>query len=164
MIHHLSISAQNPQHVAQVLAEILDGQPTPHPFSPDGYIVFPFDEYGTEIEVYPLGTEITSGDNEELRAYIQNTAASTFTATHAMLSVPASIEQIEQIAAREDWLLQRASFGFDFMMLWVENRLLLEFLTPDMTAQYLAFTQRENLRKYFVFPESDPTSASTTNE
>jgi hypothetical protein len=28
MIHHLSISAQNPQHVAQVLAEILQGQPT----------------------------------------------------------------------------------------------------------------------------------------
>ncbi len=35
MIHHLSISAQNPQHVAQVLAEILQGQPTPHPFNPD---------------------------------------------------------------------------------------------------------------------------------
>ena len=33
MIHHLSISAQNPQHVAQVLAEILQGQPTPHLFN-----------------------------------------------------------------------------------------------------------------------------------
>ncbi len=39
MIHHLSISAENPQHVAQVLAEILQGQPTPHPFSP-GTILF----------------------------------------------------------------------------------------------------------------------------
>jgi hypothetical protein len=39
MIHHLSISAQNPQHVAQVLAEILQGQPTPHPFNPGGYII-----------------------------------------------------------------------------------------------------------------------------
>jgi len=29
MIPHLSISAQNPQHVAQVLAEIIQGQPTP---------------------------------------------------------------------------------------------------------------------------------------
>ncbi|MEG4608215.1 hypothetical protein QUA86_23820 [Microcoleus sp. F6_B6] len=69
----------------------------------------------------------------ELRAYIQNTAASKFTATHAMLSVPASIEQIEQIADREDSFVQRASFGFDFLMLWVENRLLLELLTPEMT-------------------------------
>ncbi len=111
-----------------------------------------------------MGTEITPGDSKEKRAYIQNTTASKFTATHAMLSVPASIEQIEQIADREDWLLQRASFGFNFIMLWVENRLLIEFLTPDMTAQYLAFTQRENLRKYFVFPDSYPTSTSTTNE
>jgi hypothetical protein len=91
MIHHLSISAQNPQHVAQVLAEILQGQPTPHPFNPGGYIIFPFDEYGTEIEVYPLGTEIVPGDSEELRAYIQNTAASQSTATHAMLSVPINV-------------------------------------------------------------------------
>ncbi len=153
MIHHLSIAAQNPQHVAQILAEILQGQPTPHAFNPGSYIVFPFDEYGTEIEIYPLGTEITPGDSDELRAYIQNTAVSKFTPTHAMLSVPASIEQIEQIAAREDWLLQRASFGFDFMMLWVENRLLIELLTPEMKAQYVTFTQRENLRKYFVFPD-----------
>ena len=91
---------------------------------------------------------------EELRAYIQNTAASQSTATHAMLSVPINVEQIEQIAAREDWLVQRTSFGFDFMMLWVENRLLIELLTPEMTAQYMAFTQRENLRNYFVFPDS----------
>ena len=70
MIHHLSISAQNPQHVAQVLAEILQGQPKPYPFNPGGDIIFPFDEYGTEIEVYPLGTEIVPGDSEELRAYI----------------------------------------------------------------------------------------------
>jgi hypothetical protein len=39
MIHHLSISDQNPQHVAQVLAEILQGQPTAHPFNPGGYII-----------------------------------------------------------------------------------------------------------------------------
>ncbi|HEY9674979.1 MAG TPA: hypothetical protein V6D11_26295 [Waterburya sp.] len=154
MIHHLSISAQNPQYVAQVLAEILQGQLTPHPFSPGGYIVFPFDEYGTEIEIYSLGTEIVPGDSEELRAYLQNSTASKFTATHAMISVPIGVEQIEQIAAREDWLVQRTSFGFDFMMLWVENRLLIELLTPEMTAQYVTFTKRENLRKYFIFPDS----------
>lgn len=42
-------SAENPQHVARVLAEILDGRPTPHPFSSNGYIVFLFEEHGTEI-------------------------------------------------------------------------------------------------------------------
>ncbi|WP_338421981.1 hypothetical protein [Nostoc flagelliforme] len=71
-----------------------------------------------------------------------------------MISVPTSVEQIEQIAQREDWLLEYASFGFDFILFWVENRLLIELLTPEMTAQYLAFMQRENLRKYFVLPDS----------
>jgi hypothetical protein len=127
MIHHLSISAENPQHVAQVLAEILHGQPAPDPFNPDGcYIAIPFDEYGTAIEVYPLGTEITPGDSDEKRAYINNPAASRFTATHVMISVPTSVEQIEQIAAREGWLMEQASFGFDYILLWVENRQLLE--------------------------------------
>jgi hypothetical protein len=154
MIHHLSISAENPQHVAQVLAEILQGQATPHPFNTDGYIIFPFDEYGTEIEVYPLGTEIIPGDNDEKRGYIENLAASKFTATHVMISVPASIEQIEQIAQREDWLIQRANFGFDYILFWVENRLLLELLTPEMAIQYKAVAHPENLRKLFVFSDS----------
>jgi hypothetical protein len=158
MIHHLSISAQNPQHVAQVLAEILQGQPTPHPFSPDSYIVFPFDEYGTEIEVYPLKTEITPGESDEKRAYIENSTASKFTATHVMISVPASIEQIEQIAQREDWLVQRANFGFDYILFWVENRLLIELLTPEMTVQYKAVAHPENLRKLFVFPDKPDSS------
>jgi len=154
MIHHLSISAQNPHHVAQVLAEILQGQPTPHPFSPDSYIVFPFDEYGTEIEVYPLGIEVAPGNNEELRAYLQNPTASKFTATHAFISVPTSAEQIEKIAAREGWLIQRPEFGFDYIMFWLENRILIELLPPEINAEYMAFVQPGNLRQYFTFSDS----------
>ena len=154
MIHHLSISAENPQHVAKVIAELWQGQPTTHPFNSDAYIVFPFDEYGTEIEVYPLETEITPGNNDEKRDYIENLAASKFTATHVMISVPASIEQIEQIAQREGWLMQRANFGFDYILFWVENRLLLELLTPEMAVHYKAVAHPENLRKLFVFPDS----------
>jgi hypothetical protein len=154
MIHHLSISAENPQHVAQVLAEILQGQPTPHPYNSGGYTVFLFDEHGTEIEIYSLGTGIVPGDSEELRTYIQNAPAFKATATHTLISTTLSTQQIEQIAARENWLVQRSSFGFEYILLWVENRLLIELLTPEMTAQYLAFTRPENLRKYFIFSDS----------
>lgn len=154
MIHHLSISAENPQHVAQVLAEILHGQPAPDPFNPDGcYIAIPFDEYGTAIEVYPLGTEITPSDQDEKQTYRENPAASEFTATHAMISVPASIEQIERIAHRENWLIQRANSGFDYILFWVENRQLLELLTPEMAVQYKAVTHPENLRNLFAFSD-----------
>jgi hypothetical protein len=101
-----------------------------------------------------LGTEITPGNNDEKRDYIENLTASKFTATHVMISVPASIEQIEQIAQREDWLVQRANFGFDYILFWVENRLLLELLTPEMAVQYKAVARPENLRNLFVFSDS----------
>lgn len=154
MIHHLSISAENPQHTAQVLAEILHGKSAPDPFNPDGcYIAIPFDEHGTAIEVYPLGTEVTPSGQDEKQVHRENPAASEFTATHVMVSVPASIEQIEQIAHRENWLIQQANSGFDYILFWVENRQLLELLTPEMAVQYKAVTHPDNLRNLFVFPE-----------
>lgn len=154
MIHHFSIAAENPLRVTQVLTEILQGQPTRHPYKSGGYIIFTFDEYGTEIEIYPLGVEVAPGNNEELRAYLQNPDTSEFTATHAFISVPISAEQIEQIAAREGWLLQRSEFGLDYLMFWLENRILIELLPAEMSAQYMAFTQPGNLRQYFVFLDS----------
>lgn len=154
MIHHLSISAENPQHTAQVLAEILHGKSAPDPFNPDGcYIAIPFDEHGTAIEVYPLGTEVTLSSQDEKQVHRENPAASGFTATHVMISVPATIEQIEQIAHRENWLIQRANSGFDYILFWVENRQLLELLTPEMAVQYKAVAHPDNLRNLFVFSE-----------
>jgi hypothetical protein len=149
MIYHLSIAAENPQHVAEVLAEILHGQPKPHPFQADSYTVFPFDEYGTEIDVYPLGTEITPCDRQQANRE-ENAIAAKFTATNLAIFVPASIEEVEHIAQREDWLVQRANFGFDYILLWVENRLLLELLTPAMTVQYKIVASLKHFRKIFA--------------
>jgi hypothetical protein len=59
-----------------------------------------------------------------------------------MFSVPIKLEQIEPIVTREDWFVQRISFGLYFMKFWVGKRLLIELLTPEMIAQYMAFTQQ----------------------
>ncbi|GAB4372506.1 MAG: hypothetical protein Kow00121_14930 [Elainellaceae cyanobacterium] len=61
MIHHLSIAADNPLHVAQVLAELLDGKIMPFPSRPDSYVAAAFDAYGTMIDVLPRGIELQSG-------------------------------------------------------------------------------------------------------
>ncbi|WP_017318954.1 hypothetical protein [Mastigocladopsis repens] len=151
MIHHMSISAHNSLHVAQVLAELWNGQIAHHPFVFNGYIVFPFDQYGTEIEVYSLGTEIVPGKSNEGHSYVQKESPYGFTATHAAISVPVSVEKIERIAQREGWQVLRNNFGFDYIEFWLENRLLLNLLTPEMTAQYKAFTQPENLRRHLIF-------------
>ena len=53
MIHHVSIPAQEPRHVAEVLAELMGGKC--FPFGPlDGaFMAASGDAHGTMIEVYP---------------------------------------------------------------------------------------------------------------
>ncbi|TBR58303.1 hypothetical protein B4U84_20450 [Westiellopsis prolifica IICB1] len=154
MIHHISVSAKNPQHVAQVLAKVLKGQAAPFPPNPGSYIVFPGDEYGTAVEVYPLASEILPGTSpDEHCMFVHNDNPSMFTATHAAISVPVTQEEIEQVGMSEGWRVVRCSREslFDVMEFWVENRLMIELLTPEMASQYLAFTkQPEKLQEFFA--------------
>ena len=53
MIHHVSIPAHEPRHVAEVLAELMGGEC--HPFGPleGAFMATSGDAHGTMIEVYP---------------------------------------------------------------------------------------------------------------
>ncbi|MDZ8189634.1 MAG: hypothetical protein RMX96_32955 [Nostoc sp. ChiSLP02] len=152
MIHHISIAVKNPSHVARVLAEILKAQVVPFPPNPGSYMVMPLDEYGTAIELFPLGSQIEPGEGDGECTFVHTAISSKFTDIHAAVSVPTSQKEIEEIGAREDWRVvrcNRESF-FDVIEFWVENRLMLEFLTPEMASVYLKFTtDKENL-KYFL--------------
>ncbi|WP_208734697.1 hypothetical protein, partial [Corallococcus praedator] len=61
MIHHISIAADNPLRVAQVLAEFLNGKVVPFASNPDSYVALALDTYGTMIEVHPRGIELRPG-------------------------------------------------------------------------------------------------------
>lgn len=61
MIHHISIAANLPQHVAEVLAELCQGQAIGFPYHEGSYMALTFDPHGTTIEVHPRGTELTTG-------------------------------------------------------------------------------------------------------
>ena len=52
MIHHVSIRAREPEHVAQVLAELMAGKC--YPFGPleGAYMAASGDQHGSMIEVY----------------------------------------------------------------------------------------------------------------
>ncbi|WP_337886561.1 hypothetical protein [Fischerella thermalis] len=153
MIHHISISAINPLGVAQALAKVMKGQVAPFPPHPGSYFVFPGDEHGTAIEVYPLGSEIAPGAaaNEQCM-FVHNANSSMFTATHAAISVPVSQAEIEQVGVSEGWRVVRCSREsfFDVIEFWLENRLMIELLTPEMASQYLAFTKTEKLQEVFA--------------
>ncbi|BAT53816.1 hypothetical protein NOS3756_27790 [Nostoc sp. NIES-3756] len=152
MIHHISISVENPQHVAQVLAEVLNGQSVPFFPHPGSYMVFPLDEYGTGIEVYPLKSYIKPGEGENQCVFAEASNVSGFTATHAAISVTSTQEKIEEIGRREGWRTircNRDSF-FDVIEFWLENKVMIELLTPEMAAQYIAVTRPENLKEMFA--------------
>ncbi|AFZ24639.1 hypothetical protein Cylst_2420 [Cylindrospermum stagnale PCC 7417] len=152
MIHHLSISAQKPQHVAEVLAEVLNGKAFPFFPHPGSYMALSLDEHGTGIEVYPLKTQIVPGEGNEQSKFVEATTSPTFTATHAAISVTNTQEKIEEIGNREGWKVLRChrNSSFDVIEFWLENRLMIELLTPEMANQYLAVTHPENLQRMFA--------------
>lgn len=156
MIHHISIGAKDPRHVAEVLAELWQTRALPFPPVEGAYIVISDDGRGTAIEVVPLGAELMPGDDHEPARTALNANGSPYTATHAALSVPVSRECIAEIAAREGWRTGSFVRGgvFEVIEFWVEGRLMLELLAPDMaqrymdvmtTSNYAEFLRRENL-------------------
>jgi hypothetical protein len=141
MIHHISISAADPRHAAGVIAELWRGTALPFPPTPGSYIVIPGDAYGTAIEVYPLGKEmVPGGGGQEVRTR-EAATASPYTATHAALSVPVDEARVREIAGHAGWRVERFSRGgaFEVLEFWVEDRLLLELLTPELVPRYLDF-------------------------
>ena len=139
MIHHISISAADPRHVAEVLAELWRGAALPFPPAPGSHIVIPGDAHVTAIEVYPLGDETVPGGREaQTRASVTSSPRA---AMHAALSVPVEEERVREIAGREGWRVERSSRGgaFEVLEFWIEGRLLLELLTPELVPQYLDF-------------------------
>ena len=146
MIHHISIAAKDPRHVAEVLAELWQTRALPFPPVPDSFIVIADDGRGTAIEVSPLGTEILPGEGDAQAQTTQNAGVSPYTATHAALSVPLSRDRIKEIAEREGWRTGAFERGgvFEVIEFWVEGRMMLELLAPDMAQRYLDFMTTSN--------------------
>lgn len=138
MIFHLSVAAQNPRHAAEVIAELWRGRAFAFPPFPESWIAFAGDDRGSAVEVYPLGRELVPGDKAvAMRA---GPPASTGTATHLAIATPLSEDEVKAIAAREGWRALVCDRGglFHVVEFWVENRLLVEVLTPEMQREYLA--------------------------
>lgn len=150
MLHHISVGVQNPQHVAEVLAEILQGSVIPFPPNPGSYVALAGDEFGTLIELYPVGTELIPDAWQGQAGFQMSQQRSRYTDVHAAISVPISLEEIERIGAREGWRVIPANRDglFDVIEFWVENRLMLELLTPQITPKYLQAFSPQALKEF----------------
>ena len=98
MIHHLSIPAKDPLHVAETLVELFDGVLTEFGPYQDSYIAWCGDEFGTAIEVFPIGTELLPDAGEGEANFRHNAQATGFTTTHAAVSIERSKQEILALA------------------------------------------------------------------
>lgn len=146
-ISHVSVALRDPQRAAQALAEIWQGNA--YPFFPyaGAWIAFSGDEPSSQIEFYPDGTELAPLDTSEDYEFRRNSAASSLTPTHIAIKAPSDRSAVEQIAAREGWRCRLGNRGgaFDVLDVWVENRLMIEVLTPDLQP---AFDTAMNARRW----------------
>src|SRR3569623_139169 len=104
MIHHISIPAADPRHVAHVLGQLLGGYVGPFvgPI-PGAWVAYAEDSYGTGIEVYPDHTELFPGQRDDEQGHAVPGEAPAAGAFHALLAVSVDPQTIEAIGAREGW-------------------------------------------------------------
>jgi hypothetical protein len=158
MIHHLSISAHDPKHVASVLAELMNGRCYPFPGGVhDSFMAVSGDEHGSMIEVYPEGVTLVPGTDDESQVRAKYDAKPGYGPFHLLLSVPVDRATVERIGAREGWRTRYFGRGapgkppfFYVIEFWLENRVMVEVATPDMLADYTRMISRENLDKMFA--------------
>jgi len=140
VIHHVSIPARDPEHVAQVLAELFGGYAGPFigPI-PGGWVVYEEDGHGSGIEVYSERTTLVPGEGDAM-GMVRLGAVPQAVAFHALISVKVDRATIERIGAREGWRTRHFWRGprlFELYEFWVENRVMLELVTEDMLPAYV---------------------------
>ena len=146
MIHHLSIAVQNPQKVATVLAEIIGGSAVAFPPNPGSYWALQLDPNGTGIEIYPAGTTLHPDGAQGVTFVPGLDREPGYGAFHFAISVATEASKVAAIAAREEWQCYECMRGgFHVLEIWVENKILIEVLPPDFTAEYLAVTKPEGV-------------------
>ena len=137
MLFHLSIAADDPQRVAQVIAEIWEGEALPFPAVIDGsWVALAGDERSTMIEVYPRGTELhpTRGDAIGLLS-----AHRRHNPTHMAIATNLPSERVFAICEREGWEAKYCKRGgaFGVIEIFMERCQMIEVLTPQMQREYL---------------------------
>ncbi len=179
MINHISIAVENPEKVANVLAELWNGMVLPFPPAPDSFIVLANDGRGSAVEVTPSNTILVPGEGlppeegfdantltEEYEAkFVTSDFAPPYVATHLNINTNLSEEEVKEIANREGWRVltcNRDRGLFQLVEVWIENRFMLEVMTPEQTARYVEITSPEFIAQIFG-GQIPPTELMTEN-
>lgn len=178
MINHISIAVHNPEKVAGVLAELWSGFTIPFPPCPNSFMVLANDGRGTAVEVTPINTILVPGEGlppenadssaptEEYEAqFVQTESPAQYVATHLNISTALNEREVKAIAEREGWRVLTCNRGeglFQLIEMWIEDRFMLEVMTPEHTARYVEITSPQFISEVFGMP-LPPNSAAATD-
>lgn len=184
MINHISIGVQNPEKVAQVIAELwADATVIPFPPCPNSFIVIANDGKGSAVEITPADTVLAPGEGfppeegfdaatptEKYEAkFVKSDFAPQYVATHLNINTPLSEREVKEIGRREGWRVLTANRGeglFQLIELWLEDRFMVEVMTPEQTARYVEMFSPASLAalKEQFLPSLPPPPAQPATE
>ncbi len=139
MIHHVSIEADDPMKVATVIAKLMGGRARKgFPFK-HSCAAFSGDEYGTMIECWQRGKVVAIPKSGAGQFEIKDSdALQKYQSFHTALSVKLEDDEVMAIAKEAGWeTAVRSNGAFSVVEVWIENRLLLEVLSPTQAENYL---------------------------
>lgn len=164
MINHISIAVNEPERVANFIAELWDGRVYPFPPAPDSFFVIANDGRGSAVEITPAGTVLVPGeglpDENDLSQktegyeakFVKSEFVPRYVATHLNINTEKNIDEIRELANREGWRVLVCNRGeglFQLVEVWVENTFMLEVMTPEQTARYIEITDPKFMEAAF---------------
>jgi len=141
-IHHFTVPAHDPAHVAAVLAEILGARVVPIPHPRGTLLVFAGDGDGSAIEVWPAQLRVDPAAND---LALRDLPLPEAWPHHAFVTSEAcTTDKILAIFAREGWPAERVQNGrpgrgFSLVRGWIEHHTGIELGGSDMRLEYENF-------------------------
>jgi hypothetical protein len=166
MINHISIAVSNPEKVANFLAAIWNAAVYPFPPAPNSFIVIANDGRGSAVEITPIDTVLVPGEGfppeenfdvntrtEEFEAkFMKSDFVPQYVPTHLNINTQLNEAEVKELANREGWRVltcNRDRGLFQLIEVWIEDRFMLEVMTPEQTARYVEITRPEFIAKAF---------------
>jgi hypothetical protein len=149
IIAHASIPADNPDEVAKVLAEMLQGEAMPFPPAGPSSCMAWSGDGAVEIEVATRGHVLSYGETQGHWGLAG--PVNRHSEAHLAICVERPAEEIMAIATRAGWPVRHCDRGgglFQLSEVWVEGAFMIEFLDPAQTARYREVVTPENWKRY----------------
>ena len=152
MIAHVSLPARDCEHVARVLADMMDGGALRFPPGGPGAYNCWSKHNAFQIVVTPRGNVMVEGPHEqvwECRPFRENDDGAC--ESHFAMAVERPAAEIVRMAHQAGWHARVCNRGglFDLVEVWVENSYLVEVLDPVQMAAYRRAMTLENWKRAF---------------